>query len=512
MHAASSRRTIGSGFLTGHRGIGGLVKPLRFSHHFGVTRSNDDDWFDPLLNEDTKLYVDPFLIFLETDSSWANAHARLMRFFDVAMKMLAESGFNRTAPLFRKAQSLLLFPEPPEFCLGVSKKSVLGAGSAKGLQAGMIEGAAVAIDQGIESLRHFEELALFGGQIGPDRIGDITCNVLKQEFIEYTQNVAIRHGVPLRRVNVRNAAWDETRRQWVSQIVELPLNPVATAQAGYPIGVLLTPERFLRRTPNIDPEDFWEFAWSVEGSQLKADFNYEIATSVDRETIIRLARRRRRLLSQYLDHLAGSPKRPYDVNADPDLIVKRADFGTAVASLGDGLATPRSEDELITFTRAVIDNFRACVEKKGPGSLLWVDGKPRQERHAQALFYTSAHLTCMDRDIDLTPEAETGRGPVDFKLSHGHSVRTLVEVKLAKSSTFWKNLENQTPIYLRAEGLKAGFFVVIQYTDKDCGDDFVKKAKEIGRRVAEQNDIAFEVVFVDARVKESASKVGASTT
>ncbi|MCW2676619.1 MAG: hypothetical protein JWR70_1659 [Modestobacter sp.] len=46
---------------------------MRFSELVGVT-SVDADWFDPVLTEDTPLYIDPFLVFDDTDPSFAGAH------------------------------------------------------------------------------------------------------------------------------------------------------------------------------------------------------------------------------------------------------------------------------------------------------------------------------------------------------------------------------------------------------------------------------------------------------
>ena len=36
---------------------------MRFTQLSGITPGDDDDWFDPVLSEDTPLYVDPFLVF-----------------------------------------------------------------------------------------------------------------------------------------------------------------------------------------------------------------------------------------------------------------------------------------------------------------------------------------------------------------------------------------------------------------------------------------------------------------
>lgn len=35
---------------------------MRLSEHFCVTPTADDDWFDPHLTVDTKLFIDPFLL------------------------------------------------------------------------------------------------------------------------------------------------------------------------------------------------------------------------------------------------------------------------------------------------------------------------------------------------------------------------------------------------------------------------------------------------------------------
>ena len=35
---------------------------MYFSDHFEIVVGTEDDWFDPILNTDTKLFIDPFLI------------------------------------------------------------------------------------------------------------------------------------------------------------------------------------------------------------------------------------------------------------------------------------------------------------------------------------------------------------------------------------------------------------------------------------------------------------------
>ncbi len=407
-----------------------------------------------------------------------------------------------------------MFPEPPEFCLGVSKDSVLGRGSAKKLKEGMLQGAAVAIKNGIENLKHFEEIALFGEQIGADRIGDITCNILKSDFITYTQQICSEFDVPMKTFPVVNANWDPDKMRWLPGKIELPINPHATAQAGRPIGVLLTPNSFLRTMPTVDVDDFWSFATSAENEQLRADLNFEIGQVLDKRKLIQLAKRKPDLLRKYIEHLEQSPKPAYDVRNDPKYVVKKYDDAKRIADSFDGGASPNDKTTLAAFVERLVLNYKECVESAKGWTLLWTDQKNRPEPDAQVLFWNSARMACGDRNVDLTPEAETGRGPVDFKVSTGSapSKKVLIEIKYAKSSSFWMNEENQLITYQRAQGCDVGYFVVVQFSDRDCSEVFVLRATELAKEIGEKAALDFRIVFVDARPKASASKIRAPKT
>lgn len=62
---------------------------MYFSDHFGVQLTGADDWFDPILNADTKVFIDPFLIFAETTGDWASCHAELIDHFDTCYSFVA---------------------------------------------------------------------------------------------------------------------------------------------------------------------------------------------------------------------------------------------------------------------------------------------------------------------------------------------------------------------------------------------------------------------------------------
>lgn len=58
---------------------------------------------------------------------------------------------------------------------------------------------------------------------------------------------------------------------------------------------------------------------------------------------------------------------------------------------------------------------------------------------------------CEANNLDITPEAETGRGPVDFKFSNALDGRILVEIRLSKNGQLVTGYTKQLDIYNAAE-------------------------------------------------------------
>jgi hypothetical protein len=48
---------------------------MLFSDSYGIQRTAQDDWFDPFLNLDTKLFIDPFLLYDDEAGPFVGSHA-----------------------------------------------------------------------------------------------------------------------------------------------------------------------------------------------------------------------------------------------------------------------------------------------------------------------------------------------------------------------------------------------------------------------------------------------------
>jgi hypothetical protein len=479
-----------------------------FGGVYGITRTATDDWFDPQLHADTDLFVDPFLMFDETTPPWSLIHGRLIDFFNEALLLLADAGGNRSSGAWTRAAAMFSFPEPAEFCLGYGDSTIFGAGSGDKLGRTMLDAGQRAIEAGLLHIDDFGELLLFGDGFGADRISDMVCNIVKDTFIDYTGSIATRHRLPTAKVKLQHTSYDTTFKRWRSGKVELPTNPCWT-NAG-PVGVLLVPERFLDELPKMDDGAFWDWVYSHQNHQLRQDLGFAITKGMKKKDIIALARRRATLRAKYGAAYAAAhrkrPPKPYDFATDPAFKVTPLRTGEKVAKLAT-LTLPTDPAAFCAFVRELVEHFRWAVEDRAIWKSFWAGVTARTEPQVQDLFHLSILHTCKIYNVDVTPEANAGPGPVDFKFSAGWSRRALVELKFAKSSSFWDNLEKQTPAYLKADDIECGYFVVVQHSDKHCDKTFTDKVTKTIDRVAKDSGRSYEAIFVDARKKPSASKL-----
>lgn len=151
----------------------------------------------------------------------------------------------------------------------------------------------------------------------------------------------------------------------------------------------------------------------------------------------------------------------------------------------------------------IVVQFTKLVEKNGLWKELWNEDKARHESSAQNLFFLMAHSYCKSRNIDLTPEANSGNGPVDFKMSHGYNAKVVVEIKLSTNTSLVDGYKKQLETYKVAEDTDRGIFLVI-----DVGElgKKLEKVTEMHNDAISRGERASQIKYVDGRRQKSASK------
>ncbi|CAM3951402.1 hypothetical protein [Alkalicoccus chagannorensis] len=466
---------------------------MLFSEIHQIKRCSEDDWFDPILDLDTKLFIDPFLLFNKKNKIFSNSHKKIINFFDEAFILAAKSEGNPSNLSYKKLLVMLTFPEVDEICLGYTNKSTKGLGSGMGFSKTIANAIFKSIHAGIEELNHFEEIGILETGIGADRISDICGNIIKEELIMYTKEVCKRHDIPLAEYKVKHSTFNFQLLRWEDNKFELPVNPFNDNP------ILLVPSDVLKELPSINADGFLDWAWSNENEILRTDFNYELKNQLRKEDIIKIASERSDLLAEYVKFVERRGSRPYNLTSDPNGIYTWYEQSKQYSKQNPiKLPEVKEDRELADFVKMLIEEFDNFIVHNSGYKLLWNDHpkKPKKEEASQLLFHGLMKEHCKANEIDISREVNSGRGPVDFKFSNGYSGRVLIEVKRASSSKIKQGLLEQLPQYLKTEDINIGYYVVILQDEKEF--EKVKGLRSAAKELGDKLNKYIEVFIIDA--------------
>lgn len=485
---------------------------MRFSTASGIVQGEADDWFDPVLEQDSPLYIDPYLVFGDGAPEWAGAYDDVVSFFETALSLVLASGGNEDTAAWRKAIDLLHFPEPHEFALGLALGSPRGAGTGDKYARDIAKVLALVGESNVPRLAGIGGFSLFCEGLGVDRVSDILANILKSRFISYTQSTLARHGVVTAPCTVEHPSWSSGRGRWASNAdLDLLPNPWTGG------GVLLVPDRFLKDIPRIEPHRFWDWAALGEGAKLRDDLSFDLSESLTNSAKVRLARRLAwrdpDLALTYVEQMEAVDRDPYDTGADPRGLVHWYEDGETLLARRDDLsgsfAAPGSDADFNDWVLGLAKEFKHVIENTDAWTVLWEQGqtKHRPEKIAQAVASVLWRGMCRAADVTLGKEVNIGRGPVDFSFAQGWARKALVELKYIESSHFNHGVEKQLPQYMISEGTSFGVYIAIGFKDDDFAPKRHQRVTETRDAVAEQLGYQIEIVWVDARPKPSASTI-----
>jgi hypothetical protein len=448
-----------------------------------------------LLNADTPLFIDPLLFaHSEHEEIRAGARQRYTARFQSIIKLLAASKETGDLP-WRNAQRLFRFSEISWTCLGYGS-SVNGSGFGKDLVSATLETAAQIVALGVTDIDLFMALALFEEGIGPDRISDMTTNIILPDLVNFSHRINEKLNLPTRTFNLSGAD------------VELIVNPYSEKP------LLLVPTDIVRDLPiATDWSDISRVA--RENEELRDKVNGQIGeiwANMSREDKARLKRSAlssKAAFDQVIALIREVTPRSYDLRSDPNGELFWTELLTSIArDYPVNLSAFQKENLSLTEAKEVVNailcQFKDLVENKGLWKELWDDmGKPRREKAAQRLLFAVAYSYCKANNLDLTPEADSGNGPVDFKVSRGFDAKIVVEIKLSTNGKAVHGYERQLEIYKKADDTDVGIFVLI---DVGLLGEKYATIQRIRNEFLADNGVASDIWYVDGRQKDSASK------
>ena len=195
----------------------------RVSQFFNLDRDQSTlDFVDVPIGSDVPVFLDPSRL-RSMESTWASeCVALLQNYFGCVLRHLAAG--DRVAGV-----SLLeALHERNEFHLGmssgVSDGRAFGRGYAERVWAEMER--SEARRSGL--LEDLEDSCLFIEGIGPDRISDAACNILRGPLIAYTHQMCVYYGIPMANDVDSGPVWNAHAERWENSLIPLPVTPWGT--------------------------------------------------------------------------------------------------------------------------------------------------------------------------------------------------------------------------------------------------------------------------------------------
>lgn len=448
---------------------------------------------DPILDVDTRLFIDPALLRITTIPELLDSYTSVTTYFTDVVKIVGQITKIQDR-LWRQADKLLTFPEIGGLSIGYASKGTSGSGMGPSLRGHLLETVIEIVRAGVNDPALFELVGIFEDGIGPDRISDMLAKIIAQDLIKFTQRVCSDCGIPMHEYRISSLGLEE----------DLPVNPLTK------LPLILVPREILRDLPVA--EDFADIRFvSQFNSTLREELNAGIGLAL-REMTEREKKQKLRenfvrfpeVLTEVIRAYQTAVPERYDFKDDPsgEVIWYQASKSLPVAApLPLALSARPTLEEVIRVVERICLHFKRLIEENQLGQLLYdKGGRPKHESAAQLLFFGVASAYCKANDLDLSPESDAGRGPVDFKLSAGFDAKVLVELKLTSNRQLAHGFENQLPIYQRAENSTHGIYLVV-----DNGGASERRLTAFRELVLSAGKLAPKVILVDAIRKESAS-------
>lgn len=436
-------------------------EPLTFSSAFNISAHSvlAAGAVDVTLNCDTKLFIDPLLLPQSDHRHFSDcATAAYRARFELVIKLLRAT---RQAgdKAWDGARKQLTFPEMTYTHLGYSSgKSGSGFGSI--LTDSLLDSAKKVIDLGVEDPDIFVALALFEENVGADRISDMTSRIILECLVEFTLGVASALGLPTSEFSIPELGNRKYR---------LPANPLEDGKQP----IVLVPSDIVRDLPIASDWDSVASA-AQQTEDLRNRVNADIGAIWAAKTKAEKRAVKDRILSSknaaelFLEILKNAADEPYDIRTDHNGEIYPADlrrqlatdFPLSFSQYSGKKLTPEEANEIV---EAIISKYQELIEHNGLWKLLWNEksNTPRREKAAQLLFFAMAHSYCDANDLDISPEADAGTGPVDFKFSSGKSSSIIVEIKKSDNPSLLDGYNNQLDTYQRSAGAAHAHYVVL---------------------------------------------------
>lgn len=469
--------------------------PTLFSSHFGVEPEtlSEAGLIDPFIDVDVPLFIDPVLLQKSANKTISEGAFNAFReHFTKFTRLLAISKAEGD-PAWKAAKRLLNLREPPENGLGYSGGRRSGTSRPNDVRDTIMRTSKTIVELGSIDPEMISLMGFFEENVGADTISDLTTRVIIDSLCQITHNFCLAHGIEIDK----------------SSASETYMLPLIADHRGNRHPIILVPRDIVRELPIANDWSDIERA-AMETAQIRDRVNELFGSIVGanvaerKEALKNFALKSADDFETFVQAVKNNVE-AYDPNLDALGYYRLKDIlfnGYIGLKQDKSYNFSNGAESIFEVVIETIEMFKHHVEHGNLWEELWIGDKPKKERASQLIYYAMSDAFCRANNIDISPEASMGGGPVDFKFSTGYNARVLVEIKRS-TGTVVHGYSKQLEFYKNASQTQFAVFVIIDYGDLGSKLREIQMIKA-GQEVLGQR--ASEIVVINAKKKLSASK------
>jgi len=494
---------------------------IKFSKYFSVKKEDLDKegFFNISLISDLPLFIDPFHLFYNSNKDYQKLHKSIIDYLSF-LKGLS-SQYNSSKIPESTISTYYRFPEVKQNWFGFSYIGNGGHGLGRKF--------ATALNSNFNELftdfgsgkksYHLEKLTLIADRVGKDSVSDFTTNLIHGFLAEKTE-VFTKKYIDKSKTGsftIKRAEFDHANQVWKPKVFILP-----KYNGDY---ILLTPKDLLTKNDTwINKSDFIrdfdEIPLAMSDDSLREQLSRYFSQKLRENEKTKINKRTNKVDSYQTQETRTKAVietvRQFPQTIDVYIKIKE-DKGDQAKILSEGYVSNTEaffENQFSNFAQTVNTNkrkptsyeesyervlyFKECVELHDNYKNFYEGDKPASEDWIQRMFW----FVWCGSESDLNRESCNGLGEPDFVVSQGRKDKTVIEFKLASSSSLKKNIINQLEKYKEVNKTDKGIWVIVFFT-------FEEHQKVLGI-LSEYNLVDDKnYVLVDARKdnKITASKI-----
>lgn len=439
--------------------------------------------FDTLLDMDSNYFINIKRLKVTEVPEFSRSYDKINKYFGDIGTLLKSSN-NKEDKLFRTAIKKFNFPEVRGINLGFSKGKY-GAGFGKTLKEQIMKDAYDIIKSGSEQPEIFHLTSLFEENVGPDRLSDMIASLIYDDIVVYTKKICVTLDI------------NKEKYPHIEFENGLMINPYKKCE------LLFLPVDLLHELPIAKDWDDIDRVCS-ENEAIKSEINElvgekwkKITVSQKKYYMKEFIFKNPTILQKVISNYKATAVNQYDINKNVDYLIEKIIH----IILKESNVVPESHKDSYDSTLEILDGYKHWVENQKGYSVLEGVSSKNAEKIVQRTLHGLANYYCDSNGLDISPESNTGRGPVDFKISRGTD-KTVIEIKLTSNGQILHGFEVQIEEYAVSEGAENKIFLIV---DNGVHSERIQQVEASYQRRESLNENPAQIIIIDAKPKASAS-------